>query len=179
MATGLKTFLPKVAERLGVTPAALYEHQRKLMSLNLLEQRGGRGPGSGARLTSKNLATLLLSVLFTENPSQIDNRLLLLCESKALTDEGWCPFTGTSTLRSAVARLLEMPGPQRRAFHRLIIFRDRLEATLKFQVPGGAERTFFGALRDDDELHPITTTRELHQFALSQIASDYQSEIEQ
>ncbi|MBR1155893.1 hypothetical protein [Bradyrhizobium sp. JYMT SZCCT0428] len=75
---GLKSFLLAVAPLLGVTSAALYERQRALVALGALKSAPGRGPGSGVPLTAENFAAILISVLATENLSDVDKRVVSL-----------------------------------------------------------------------------------------------------
>ena len=176
MEIGLKSFLPKVAARLQTSPGSLYEYQRRLVALRILKRHKGKGPGSGVRLTSENLAALILSQLFTENPSLVDDRVRWLCRSVPLDH---CPFTGAKTLLEAVARILLMSAPDRRPFQRLVLFRDQLEAAIEFQLKPseGPTRTFFEAGRNFAELAPISTIRELRHASLFEIATDFQAEI--
>lgn len=62
---GLKTFIPDLANVLGVSDLALYERQRVLVRDGLLANTKGRGPGSGVRFTSETVATLLIAILAT------------------------------------------------------------------------------------------------------------------
>jgi hypothetical protein len=75
---GLKSFLYGVAPILGVTGAVLYERQRALVSLGVLKAAKGRGPGSGVPLTAENVAAVIISVLATENLSEVDKRVVSL-----------------------------------------------------------------------------------------------------
>lgn len=72
---GLKTFLPVLEPLLDLSPAALYERQRALVRIGLLPKPDGRGPGSGARATPRNVAVLLTSVMTTDNWSDTDQRV--------------------------------------------------------------------------------------------------------
>ncbi|MEH2589876.1 hypothetical protein [Bradyrhizobium sp. AZCC 1721] len=175
MEIGLKSFLPKLAGRLQTTPGSLYEYQRRLVALGVVRQRKGKGPGTGVRLTAENLAALILSQMFTENPSLVDERVKWLCKSTPMEK---CAFTGAATLREAVARILLMPGIERRPFHRLVVYRDQLESTLYFQTaPSSIAKTFFEAGRNLAEYTPISTIRELRHTPLFDIAGDFQSEV--
>src|SRR6516162_7209468 len=79
---GLKTFLGKLSPMLGVTPAALYERQRVLVDIGLIKPRAGRGPGSGVAFTAENLAALVISILATDSLSEIDQRVVDLCNAQ-------------------------------------------------------------------------------------------------
>ena len=80
---GLKTFLGRLSPLLGVvTPAALYERQRVLVDIGLIKPRAGRGPGSGVAFTAENLAALVISILATDSLSEIDQRVVDLCNAQ-------------------------------------------------------------------------------------------------
>jgi hypothetical protein len=79
---GLKTFLGRLSPLLGVTPAALYERQRVLVDIGLIKTRGGRGPGSGVPFTAENVAALVISILATDSLSEIDERVVDLCNAR-------------------------------------------------------------------------------------------------
>jgi hypothetical protein len=72
---GLKLFLPLLSPHLRRSPAALYERQRALVRLGIIAAEKGRGPGSGVRATPQNVAAVILSVLVTDNLSDIDGRV--------------------------------------------------------------------------------------------------------
>ncbi|MBR1212053.1 hypothetical protein [Bradyrhizobium sp. JYMT SZCCT0180] len=100
--------MPRFSEIVGITPAALYERQRALMRLGLLVAGAGRGPGSGVKLSADSLAVMIISVLATESLSDIDKRMLRLCNARPSEGEK-CAVTGAGTLRQAVATLLADP----------------------------------------------------------------------
>jgi hypothetical protein len=118
MIGGLKAYLPRLAEIAGSTPASLYERQRALVRLGLLSAQPGRGPGSGVKLSPDSLAIMIISILATENLSEIDKRVLRLCNARP-TPEPTCNVTGGRTLREALTMLLASPSFSREG-HRLI-----------------------------------------------------------
>jgi hypothetical protein len=75
---GLKSFLYAVAPRLGVTGSMLYERQRALVGLGVIKSAPGRGPRSGAPLTAENFAAVLISLLATDNLSEVDQRVVAI-----------------------------------------------------------------------------------------------------
>lgn len=77
----LKAFLYGLAPILGITGAALYERQRALTNLGILEATPGRGPGSGVPLTAENVAAVVISVLAAETLSEIDEDVAALCNA--------------------------------------------------------------------------------------------------
>ena len=111
---GLKTFLGRLSPLLGVvTPAALYERQRVLVDIGLIKPRAGRGPGSGVAFTAENLAALVISILATDSLSEIDQRVVDLCnaqpeptlERQSRAHETWVK-RGKPTFLTEVARVL-------------------------------------------------------------------------
>jgi hypothetical protein len=111
----LKALLPRLAEALGMTPAALYERQRSLVLGGLLECAPGKGPGSGVRGTPEALATLLVSVLSSQQWADSASVTKVMAEAFALpldglpSGAGTCPLTGAGTFRDAVTRVLADP----------------------------------------------------------------------
>jgi hypothetical protein len=77
----LKAFLDGVAPILGLTPAALYERQRALVRLGVLTAIEGRGRGSGVPFTADNFAAVLISVLATDNLTEVDETIVGLCNA--------------------------------------------------------------------------------------------------
>src|SRR5665213_457167 len=74
MSSSLKGYTPGLGRLLGVSAAALYERQRALVRGGLLEIEGGRGPGSGVRVTARALALLIISVLATDSLAETASR---------------------------------------------------------------------------------------------------------
>jgi hypothetical protein len=108
--SGLKSFLYGVSPIIGVSPAALYERQRALVKLGLLEVAPGRGPGSGVGLSAGNVAAMIVCVLATDGLSEVDERVVDLCNappdiSTIVSRSHWTK-SGKPTFRSEIARLL-------------------------------------------------------------------------
>jgi hypothetical protein len=82
--SSLKTFLHRIAGRLQVSPAALYERQRELVRHGLLPVREGRGPGSGVPLTPETVATFLIGLLATDSLTDLAEHTASLCSAKPL-----------------------------------------------------------------------------------------------
>jgi hypothetical protein len=122
MIGGLKSYLPRLAEIVGSTPAALYERQRALTRLGLLIAQEGRGPGSGVALSADSLAVMIISLLVTENLSDINKRVALLCNARPLRDrKNRTSVTGAKTFRQAVATLLTDPRFSRKEGREIVI----------------------------------------------------------
>src|SRR5438874_6677306 len=111
---GLKSFLQGIAPILGVSSAALYERQRALVNVGVLETTTGRGPGSGVPFTADNFAAILISLLAAESLSKVDDCVADLCRARPGTSKvsaNWWIESGKPTFRSDVGRLLagQMP----------------------------------------------------------------------
>jgi hypothetical protein len=109
---GLKSFLYGVAPILGVSPAALYERQRALVNIGVLETTAGRGPGSGVPFTAENVAAILISLLAAGSLSKVDKCVVDLCRAppavitlSAIHKKNWVK-SGKPTFRSDVGRVL-------------------------------------------------------------------------
>jgi hypothetical protein len=101
----LKAFLPLISRIFSTTPAALYERQRALVRLGVLEPIDGRGPGTGVPLTAENVAALIVALAVTDNLSDTDARVAKLCQARPLFKSA-CPFTGATTFRGALGAVL-------------------------------------------------------------------------
>jgi len=127
----LKAFLPHLASILGTTPAALYERQRALVRLGVLTVIEGRGPGSGVPLSADNVAALIIALAVTDNLSDTDDRVQLLCNA-APTPKPACPFTKATNFRSALSKVLSSADTAKRLFL-FAVDRDELSAMLLYK----------------------------------------------
>jgi hypothetical protein len=96
----LKGLIPKLAEEVEMTPAALYERQRALVRAGLLHGEAGRGPGSGVRATPKSVALLLISLTGSHSETEEHSKIVA-----SLKSEG-CSLTGETTFARALAATL-------------------------------------------------------------------------
>jgi hypothetical protein len=174
---GLKTFLGRLSPMLGVTPAALYERQRVLVDIGLIKTRGGRGPGSGVPFTTENLAALVISILATDSLSEIDQRVVNLCnaqpemalERKSPAHEAWVK-KGKPTFLTEVARVLSGQPPQWRS--KAPIDGIRVTRMWRAQILGDPLRNTFLPLHWDkvaESALPISLTAELGAEALGKL----------
>jgi hypothetical protein len=104
MSRSLKGALTVLARLMPGTPDSLYERQRNLARDGLLEHEPGRGPGSGARLTPKGVALLMISSMASLNLSESARLTRIVAGAKARDKR--CPLTGKSTFVDALAELL-------------------------------------------------------------------------
>jgi hypothetical protein len=104
-ASSLKAFIPILAGILGVTPAALYERQRALVSAGLLDAEAGRGPGSGVRTTATAVAVLVIAMLASEGLSQAARNTATVVNAKSASRGGRCPITGKLLFRDALGEI--------------------------------------------------------------------------
>lgn len=114
---GLKSFLYGVSPILGVSPLALYERQRALVTLGVLKAAEGRGPGSGVPLTAENVAAIVISLLTAQSLSKIDQYVIDMCNAQP---EGTLPLgrarnhwikLGKPTFLSDLGRVLTGQNP--------------------------------------------------------------------
>jgi len=118
-----------------LTGAALYERQRVLTTLGVLEATPGRGPGSGVPLTAENFATVLISVLATDNLSDVDEKVATLCNARpadAHPDLHDWRARGKPTFKTEVARILS---GQKLAWPEV----DRVVSAVRVVRPGRGE----------------------------------------
>jgi hypothetical protein len=175
MIGGLKTYLPRLAEIVGSTPASLYERQRALTRLGLLTAQPGRGPGSGIKLSADSVAVMVISLLATENLSDVDGRLVRLCNARVLPGDeaakrfraefaerfrarlrkeddqasvgaaGTCAVTGAKTFRQAIKTVFADPSFSREGAIGILVEQYR-GAAIDFSESGGERRsTYFEA----------------------------------
>jgi hypothetical protein len=78
----LKSYSVELADYLSITPLAVYERQRALVRLGVLESIEGRGPHSGVRATPNAVAVILIGTLLADNLSEIDQRVVRLLNAK-------------------------------------------------------------------------------------------------
>jgi len=115
----LKAVLPILSEYTGISVTALYERQRALVRLGLLPAptKSGRNSG-GALATPGPIAVMLVSVLVTDNLSEMDSRIQEFLSLRTFYNdpvnypnprekEGHCPFTGQRTLYRALCAVLK------------------------------------------------------------------------
>jgi hypothetical protein len=159
MIGGLKAYLPRLAEIIGSTPASLYERQRALLRLGLLSAQPGRGPGSGVKLSADSLAVMIISILATENLSDIDKRVVRLCNARP-TPGPTCNVTSARTLRQAVATVLSTPSFSREGDRLIGLSVDRPHvAQISFFERGTKARsTRFEAASDRSSRQPMIHT---------------------
>ncbi len=122
MAGSLKAYAPRLAWRLGTTPAALYERQRALVRDGMLDQSEGRGPGSGVQVGPYPVALLLVAVLATDSLSETAEKVRVFAMAKS-TAGGRCPVTGEQTFVEAVASVLDKGQPHWRKIQSITVRR--------------------------------------------------------
>jgi hypothetical protein len=134
--SSLKAFLPRVAEYVGMSSAALYERQRALVRCGILKGKEGWGPGSGVKLSADALAALLASLMVTDNLSEVDDRVRLLLE--APPTEG--TKTKAKTFGDALSIILSSPDTQS---WKIEVERSGLTAGIR----KGKKSTFFASAK--------------------------------
>jgi hypothetical protein len=174
MIGGLKAYLPRLAEIVGSTPASLYERQRALVRLGLLSAQPGRGPGTGVKLSADSLAVMIISILATENLSDIDKRVVRLCNARP-TPESTCKVTGARTLRQAVTTLFSSPAFSREGDRNIgvAVHRPRSARIMFFERGTESRSTLFEAASDRSNRRAmIHTTAQADSDLIRIIADD-------
>jgi hypothetical protein len=175
---GLKSFLFGVAPILGTTGAALYERQRALVSLGVIESAAGRGPGSGAPLTGENFAAVLISVLATDNLSEVDQRVVDLCNAAPTASfqsshhREW-KAKGSPTFKTEIGRLLSGeplawggPIPKPAAIRVSRIWRGQIIPAREVQLTYVHLKKY---LEDQSEPTPISLTAAIERETLGKL----------
>jgi hypothetical protein len=194
MIGGLKTYLPRLAEIVGSTPAALYERQRALTRLGLLIPQAGRGPGSGIKLSADSVAAMVISLMATENLSDVDERMVRLCNARPLTTaeeverlshpddevEGDLAdliaksadaLTGVKTFRQAIKTLLADPSLSREWQISLSLEQYR-RARIAFNKEGEMQFTSFEVSAEKSRVALITRQTRVEPDLVRLIADD-------
>jgi hypothetical protein len=110
---GLKTYLPTLAPLLSLSVDVLYERQRYLTDVGVLESTGGRGPGSGVRADEKTLASFLISLM--SHDIQAHTYVAeFFCVMKHI--DGKCRVTGGKTFQESLQRVLGDESIAKRTF---------------------------------------------------------------
>jgi hypothetical protein len=103
MTKSLKSYLPVLANALNEKEDTLYERQRALVRVGLLESLQGRGRGSGVRASPESVAMLMIGLLSTVSLSETGPLSRSLATAAA---GGKCPLTGAKTFQAALTRIL-------------------------------------------------------------------------
>jgi hypothetical protein len=102
---GLKTYLPKLSELLGVSPEMLYERQRALVryGYGLLPAEPGRGPGSGVRADAHSLSVFFMSLLAHDELTLV-GVTMACCALRSIQRQ--CPLTRHKLFHQALTEIL-------------------------------------------------------------------------
>lgn len=98
-------FLPRLAEILETTPAALFERQRQLVRAGLLAKHGTSGPGAGVQFSGESLAVLLIGVLATDNLADIGVKCAEMADAKIYGTQR-CQLTNKVKFKDALATVI-------------------------------------------------------------------------
>lgn len=135
MMISLKKYAERLEPLVGLSAAALYERQRQLVRLGLVEASPRTGPGGGARATAENVAMLLLACLATDSLSDLSESIRKIARIRSRT--GRCGLTRAGDLHGALVRTLSDPALAGRVLT-VTVNRSEAMATITF---GDAERT--------------------------------------
>ena len=84
MLNSLTASIPYIADLLRVSPHALYERQRALVTEGLLKSKPGRGPGSGTPFSAETVAVLIISMLATDSIKDSAEATRALCDARLM-----------------------------------------------------------------------------------------------
>jgi hypothetical protein len=176
----LTSFLPKLVPHFEMTGAAIYERQRALVRLGLLPQPHGRGRGAGALATPETVALICISILATDNLSEMDDRIRTLASAPIHTHykRKYCRLTGASEFQIALSAIMGDFNLAQRVSS-VQVRRKELEATIHWVKKGRAEFDFDGKNADLTTFeypkqfvrHPFTVTADLRGTAIKEIAA--------
>ena len=154
---GLKTYLPDLADIIGIGADTLHERMRALVRAKLLAAGAGRGPGSGVRATPRSIATLLISALGSETLADSLDRSKALARAKPIG--GHCGLTNATSFLSALTVLLQDREKALRV-HDVVISRKADHASITFLSPYKGEPTdtsdFQGRPRSQGGVNVVT-----------------------
>lgn len=102
----LKSIIPLLSDILGLSEHALYERQRALVRAGLLKATEGRGPGSGVKATPEAVAMLIISVLATDNLSDVALMTAALARAVRVDIASENAMPEVRTFKAAIVRCL-------------------------------------------------------------------------
>jgi len=168
--SSLKSYITTLAPMVGLTSAALYERQRALVRVGLLQVEAGKGPGSGVKATPRSVAMLLLSVLAADNLSDVPSKTSAIARSRC-RDSELCPVSGAITLVEALTWALESEKNADK-LQGVKVCHDWEHATLSYMPRLRYKFVDFGE-REPSTRRPIQVEAHLHDARiLKKIASD-------
>jgi hypothetical protein len=176
----LKSFLGGAADILGMTGDALYERQRALVALGVLNPREGRGPGSGVPLTPENVGAVIISALAGQNTSPTDKWIRQLINSPPVNmhdsplhiPKGMKPES--VTFGAAVGALLAgqtTQWPMHGDRELMAIRVTHWQGGQLLWYPTGGFRTEYRAKARGERLPPISLSAELRDVTLQKLIS--------
>jgi hypothetical protein len=168
MNSSLKGYTPGLARLLGTTPAALYERQRALVRVGLLDAGEGRGPGSGVRTTVASVSLLLIGVLASDSLTDAEIRARDIANAAPL-DADRCPLTGMRTFQDALASILTMQSRSRRVVE-ISVSRTAARAKITYRERGAMHISEFVGSQPNEPTLRVAAT--LAGESLKKIADD-------
>lgn len=157
MTSSLKLYVPVLAERLGTTPAALYERQRALVRAGILEQSEGRGPGSGVAVSPYSVALLLVAVLATDSLTETAEKVRIFATAKSIGPDGLCPLTRRPTFVEAIALLLDPAHQHWKPIENITVHRSTLASGIRYKDGRGSTLSEFAAKGKAEATPPAPT----------------------
>jgi hypothetical protein len=171
MVDSLKTFSEqRLATWLDLTPAALYERQRQLVRLGLIDNPANKGRGAGVRATPANVAMLLLACMASDSLSEIATRSTRLARLRSLS--GRCPLTQATNFGGALKAILSDPPVAARVFGITL-----LRPYVAHVVFDEHRVSFFGS-SDNTHKRGMTVRADLSADFLQEVANDLHQKVE-
>lgn len=164
----LKAFTERFDDVAKTTKDGLYERQRALVRLGVLRPLPGRGRGSGVPLNARNLSALIASMLATDKLSEVDTRVVHLCEATP-SPGPTCPFTGAPNFRDALAAIISSPKRAKLTLG-LSLGREKLEPEILFRAKRKVVRSLFRPRQKKSRDAFISATVTLNSDALLTLA---------
>jgi hypothetical protein len=170
MEGSLKSYLPHLADHVGVSFGALYERQRALVRAHILDAADGRGPGSGVSLDYHTVAYLLIAILATDNLSDTVTAVGSIATAEPVSRTKRCPLTGQRSFVDALAQVLS----RRQDLWKVVsvtVDRTRARAIIKYKRGGKSAISLF--LGEEGELvSPLQIEAAIDRRLISEINRD-------
>jgi hypothetical protein len=159
-----------------MTPATIYERQRSLTRLDLLDAGTGSGPGAGVRITSaREVALLVIACLASETIAAAGTKARAVAEAKPVNEER-CPFTHMRDFGSAVSSVLTSRAQSRRVVE-IRVSRSAARAEIVYRDVKMQQHTaeFVSSTGADEPAIAVTAT--IKGKTLQAVAADVQAMI--
>jgi len=104
----LKAFLPTLGDIFQMSHHGLYNRQRALVDLGVIQYVRGRGPGSGSPLTADGVAALLVSLLCANDLNGVGSSVVSTCNARR-SDTHLVPTTFQDEVALCLSGIFRLP----------------------------------------------------------------------